>query len=338
MKDSKAKSTNALMKHLRKKGLVITGSKDKRDLQNIGYYHGYKGYRFYKYSNNSIPFGKFPELKAVYDFDMRLKAWFYPHIMFIETALKNRVLEHTLDFAKESDFGTVYSKALNAHLDHKNGSDGYKKALKDKINLRTQIYGDISQYVSSPIVQHFYNNNQMVPLWGIFEFLTLGEFGHFYDCLNQSIKLDICNSLHINKAMNTTGLILSYMIYVMRGLRNAVAHNSPIFDVRFNDQSKKAYPIPKNLCIYLMGEMALPGAHPYYGRATLVDFQQIIDYFLLIMYLLKQLGLSKTELRKQTREFEQIFASLGKEVPQNIYDIIVPIDISHKFNFLKKWI
>ncbi len=338
MKNSKAKSTNALMKHLRKKGIAISGSKDKRDLQNIGYYHGYKGYRFYKQAYTPIPFGKFSELKAVYDFDMKLKAWFYPHIMFIETGLKNRVLDATLDYVKESDFSAVYAKALNAHIEHKHGSDGYKKFLRDKIDLRKQIYTDISQYVTSPIVQHFYDRNKMIPLWGVFEFLTLGEFGRFYNCLKKDIKLAICESLHISKAMNTTGDMLIYMIFAMKDLRNAVAHNSPIFDVRFNDQSRKAYPIPKLLSKYLMQEINLPAPNPYYGKKTQIDFQQIIDYFLLIMYLLKQLGLSKTELKKQTREFEQLFSNLEKVVPKNIYNIILPVQIDFKFDFLKKWI
>ena len=43
---AKPKTINALMVHLRSKGLNISGSKQKQILKNIGYYHGYKGYRF----------------------------------------------------------------------------------------------------------------------------------------------------------------------------------------------------------------------------------------------------------------------------------------------------
>ena len=38
--------SNSLMKHLRDSGIDINGSAQKRRLKNIGYYHGYKGYRF----------------------------------------------------------------------------------------------------------------------------------------------------------------------------------------------------------------------------------------------------------------------------------------------------
>lgn len=41
------KKTNALMRHLRDSGISIQGSKQKRQLINTGYFHGYKGYRFF---------------------------------------------------------------------------------------------------------------------------------------------------------------------------------------------------------------------------------------------------------------------------------------------------
>lgn len=48
----KVKTTNALMKYLRDShNISIGNSKDKRNLINIGYYHGYKGYR---YINNPL--------------------------------------------------------------------------------------------------------------------------------------------------------------------------------------------------------------------------------------------------------------------------------------------
>ena len=43
------KTTNALMKYLRNThNISISDSKDKRNLINIGYYHGYKGFEVLK--------------------------------------------------------------------------------------------------------------------------------------------------------------------------------------------------------------------------------------------------------------------------------------------------
>ena len=50
------KTTDGLMRHLRNNGIAISGSTQKRQLMNTGYFHGYKGYRFFKNAHNSLPF------------------------------------------------------------------------------------------------------------------------------------------------------------------------------------------------------------------------------------------------------------------------------------------
>ena len=47
------KTTDGLMRHLRDNGISISGSKEKRQLINTGYFHGYKGYRFFKNATTS---------------------------------------------------------------------------------------------------------------------------------------------------------------------------------------------------------------------------------------------------------------------------------------------
>ena len=50
------KTFNGLMKHMRaNSGLTIEGSIMKKQLMNMGYFHGYKGYRFF--ANSSILLG-----------------------------------------------------------------------------------------------------------------------------------------------------------------------------------------------------------------------------------------------------------------------------------------
>lgn len=47
----KGKTTNGLMRHLREThGISVNGTKHKKELLNMGYYHGYKGYRFIRQS------------------------------------------------------------------------------------------------------------------------------------------------------------------------------------------------------------------------------------------------------------------------------------------------
>ena len=48
-------STNGLMRHLRSNGIAISGSTQKKQLINTGYYHGYKGYRFFGTASTPYP-------------------------------------------------------------------------------------------------------------------------------------------------------------------------------------------------------------------------------------------------------------------------------------------
>ena len=47
MANTDYKSTDGLMRHLRDNGIAISGSSQKQQLINTGYFHGYKGYRFF---------------------------------------------------------------------------------------------------------------------------------------------------------------------------------------------------------------------------------------------------------------------------------------------------
>ncbi len=63
----------------------------------MGYFHGYKGYRYYNSPSSLLLYSNFNELQAVYEFDMDLKAILYPQIMFLETTIKNYALENILE-------------------------------------------------------------------------------------------------------------------------------------------------------------------------------------------------------------------------------------------------
>ena len=89
----KIKTTNALMKYLRENhNMIINGSKDKRNLINMGYYHGYKGYRYINSPQNRINFMEFNEIVSVVNIDSKLKRLLYPQLMLVETISKNIVL------------------------------------------------------------------------------------------------------------------------------------------------------------------------------------------------------------------------------------------------------
>lgn len=82
----KPKSIDELMLYLRDvKGINISGHEQKQKLMNMGYYHGYKGYRYIGNPNKKAPFSDFSQLAAVYEFYNKLvdcleKCLIYGHI------------------------------------------------------------------------------------------------------------------------------------------------------------------------------------------------------------------------------------------------------------------
>lgn len=160
MPDSRPKSTDGLMRYLRdKKGISISGSSQKRKLMNIGYYHGYKGYRYINTPSNHVPYTKFEEVVAVYDFDAGLKSLFYPTVMLIETAVKNYVLDILVALTNSENFVDTYNQLLDNYkmfstkgktyrnaYDRQKAEEKFKRELKRRLDLRnpTSQYGRLS--------------------------------------------------------------------------------------------------------------------------------------------------------------------------------------------------
>jgi len=153
----KPKSINALIKYMRnKKGLAISGSTQKKKLRYMGYFHGYKGYRYCNSPSSLLPYSSFNELQAVYEFDMSLKSIFYPQIMFLETTIKNYALENILEQSGSERFADIYTKLLNDYKSFPVGSRDYKEAITKRMNVRNKIYSVISRDV---MVKQFCNTS-----------------------------------------------------------------------------------------------------------------------------------------------------------------------------------
>ena len=109
------KSTDALMRHLRNDGIAISGSSQKQQLINTGYFHGYKGYRFFISSNRRIPFTSYNEINATIQYDTKLKSLLYGKMMLIETALKNIALNTIMAEIDSNSIYDMYDKAVSSY-------------------------------------------------------------------------------------------------------------------------------------------------------------------------------------------------------------------------------
>ena len=79
-----------------------------------------------------------------------------------------------------------------------------------------------------------------MPLWALFEILTMGDFGYLLSCLTYEARDAIYKKVGIDLLTDTNRELIYKYVYAMKDLRNAIAHNEVIFDTRFRkiDPSK----------------------------------------------------------------------------------------------------
>lgn len=337
--DNCPKTVDGLMRYLRnEKGILINGSVQKRKLRNIGYYHGYKGYRYITVPTNKVPYTDFNEILAVNAFDMKLKALIYPQIMFLETALKNYVLEVVIADAKSDSFNNIYANLLDNYKSlstkgrtfstngekHK-AQQKYKEAVKKRLTLRNTVYSTLTRDYTydNKIVKHFYHKDMNVPIWAIFERISLGDFGSFVSNLSLTERKKISKNIGLDQGFDVDGELTQKIIYSIKDLRNSVAHNDIIFDTRFK-RGEVGNPVMQ--CVQTN------------TKVSRIQFTNIVDYIVLITYLLKILEVSKTEMNRFVSDFEAIVEVFRKQVPPQIFSKIIYTDINLKITSMKAYI
>lgn len=339
MSGKQPKTTDSLMRYLRDvKGIAIHGSAQKRKLMNIGYYHGYKGYRYIQKATNVIPYTNFNELIAVYEFDAQLKALFYPYVMQIETALKNYVLETVVCSVQSDSFIDVYSSLLDNYkmysitgkkfTDDKKreqAEERYKRELKRRLDLRNRIYKVQTDAFGNgnKIAEHYLSKDANLPIWAIFELLSLGEFGHFVSCLNFSCRQAISAKIGIRKSDDTNAMMPQRLIYATKDLRNAIAHNDVIFDTRFRTGR-----IDKQVCNTISNATGVAG----------LNFETITDYLVLVVYQLSLLQISKNDRKRLITSYVECTERLRKTIPISVYNQIIRTDHNAKIAALRKFV
>ena len=333
------KTTDALMRYLRNnKGIAIGGSHQKRKLMNIGYYHGYKGYRYINKATNVVPYSSFDELTAVYEFDAQIKALFYPFVMQIETALKNYVLETVVCEVNSDSFIDVYSSLLDNYKSfstagktftdarkREQAEERYKRELKRRLDLRNRIYKVQTDAFGNgnKIAEHYLNKDVNLPIWAIFELLSLGEFGHFVSCLNFSCRQAISAKIGIRKSDDSNAMMPQRLIYATKDLRNAIAHNDVVFDTRFRTSS-----IDRQVCNAISNATGVPG----------LTFETITDYLVLVIYQLSLLKMPKNDMKRLISSFVDCTERLRKAIPTSVYNQIIRTDNNAKIAALRKFL
>ena len=316
--DANYKTLNALMRHIRDDaGIAISGSRDKLALAQMGYFHGYKGYRYAARHSKLLPFTDFKQLRAVMDFDSSLKAMLYPVLMRIEMTMKNLAVVEILDAAESSALADVYRDLMPGTK--REQKQGKLKVIHASNEMMLKAYTG-----GSAMIRHYYDSPQeAVPVWALMEIMTLGHFARFIEQLSDPTLNAIAERWGMRRS---DGQLVPHFVFAVTSLRNAVAHNGVVFDTRFASEK-----VRKEIPDLLSNRMGIPAA-------VRPDFQSITDYVVLVLYLACCLGVTKSEGRALIKQYKDLTEALRLKVPKPVFDMIVHTTNGPKLIALTAWI
>lgn len=253
----------------------------------------------------------------------------YGKMMYIETAVKNIALECIMKKANSESIQCMLDKTVSGYSNAPNGAsvDKRKKLQSNKLQLKKTIQSNISYAYgkSNPKITHYYNSTTYtdVPIWALFETMTMGDFGYLLSCLTIDVREDVSRKVGLNLSSDTNRELIYKYLYALKDLRNAVAHNDAVFDTRFR---KCGVSKPMKQC--LITEIGVP----------YMNFETLGDYIILIAYFCKILKVPKNEINTFVREYEKITKAYEKSVNQSVVSMVIHKDLTSRMGILKKYI
>lgn len=284
---------------------------------------------FFNNADKKLPIVNYEQVNQTIIYDSKLKNLLYGKIMYIETALKNISLDTIINEINSSDINDMYREVIQSYANSPaNSTPKQKEELQSKFfSLQNMIHRNISNAYNKKDkrITHFYNNSlySSIPLWAVFEIITMGDFGELLSRLTFDMRDKISTKIGYRKSVDTNRELLYKYVYTLKDLRNAIAHNEVVYDVRFRKID------PSNaMKMCLIQEIGLP----------YVDFKDIIDYIALIVYILKLLKVNKTEQRVFLNSFEEYTNDYILAVGKDISDITINRNWKYRLKTIREYL
>ena len=152
---------------------------------------------------------------------------------------------------------------------------------------------------------------------------TLHDAQRIFGCIPISIQKIISKELGITPSDDTNAMLPQRLIYSIKDLRNSIAHNDVIFDTRFRTGN-----IDKQVSNAILNAT----------RVSNVNFTTITDYLVLIIYIMKLLGETKTEMKRVINGYTDIVEKLRTQIPISVFNQIIYTDNNAKIKALKAFV
>lgn len=271
---------------------------------------------------------------AIANFDQQVKANLYPLVMQFENVIKNEIINQVV-CGIDPSFDNIYKEKLTYYKSlPRNSGRAYYNAVNKRLKLKKIVDSSIAiEYQNrNKLITHYVDNYQPVPLWALFEIISLGNIGQFMWTLQVPDRIEIAKFFNVyDRQYDSQANFIRQAIYLVRDLRNAIAHNHIIFDCRFKGDITR---IPNNVKGTMRQKINLNNN---------IDFNELFDYLALLTIILKESGTSKTQLKKYIMSFKESIDQLYKStqtinLSYSIYSRVVGEDINNKVDKLLKYV
>lgn len=293
------------------------------NLHNAGVSYGIRQYYYYKRYDNRIAYQSYDELKFMLEYDLKLKELLFDKILYIEGSFKSITLDCIIKYINSTYLADFCDRAIMRYSDLPNTMS---ESSRHRIELNgLRLCNRLNTFILSSYehcnkeIEYYINNgkHKELPLYIVFENLTFGEFCNLLSCLKLDIRKQFSMAVKMTPSYDTNYDLLIRYIYLIKCLRNSIAHNALIFDCRFLD-----FRLNKIMHYHLKNEFSLP----------YVNFKHISDYFLLIIYLLKILGKNKKELLMLIDNYAFLVMKYSETLNEDIRKLIQPRDLFIKLD------
>lgn len=244
-------------------------------LKKYGFYHVFNSIENNSVRNNGSRKHLSDTLKT-FHLDLEIRAILFPIIMEIEGILKQRYVDVIVD-----------ELVANSILDpHYNNFVRYCINPVSNLEAKQKLFDSTKH--SNIIVEHHFNQHKDIPIWGYLELLTFGNFKKIFELSNLKIiqdfdkKCDFLNSQGLQFSYVSNTSIFQYFYYPISDIRNNLAHNQPVYDIRFKKKNYK-----DNILTQFIHDLKENYARKnsitfISNRSINYDFTSITDFIILI--------------------------------------------------------
>lgn len=258
---------------------------------------------------------KFEYIVSVHNFDRKLKKLLLNSLIDVEKHFKSIIVHR---FCEEyGDDLTAYLK-MNSYKS--SCEDDSKEITKLIRKFKKIIKNNINSDGTNSIKHYYYNNNGVIPLWVISNYITLGHLVYFYKYLHDTVKnkvnRDLSYFVNDNNGKVTNFINSNTIQLTIENIaitRNISAHNNILLGNIFKND------LPYNPDIY--SKFSIEKTDPRKDLySVLISMQYFLDFVEFQKLYHSAFNLTHDLKRKVEQEhFEKIINSIGFDTLYNKY-------------------